>query len=263
LLLQNSCEQYRANFKTALIFALLLVFVPVFNLFQNIYSTSGTIFLDYGLLLAPPEILGMEVLLVALFLLFYSFFVSIIVFSVRKNLSKLKLQVYLHEMIQKFALRVFVFYVVYSLLLFLLVSGLLTLGFGIFPISLAIFVISFLLMFVPQAVVIDEEGLRHAVSSNFEFLFHFPKSFATILVVGAILVALLQIVEFGLSFFTVFSQYFSILISLVFIVPFLEIMKTYQYMMRFELIKHHEAARRKKPLSPRFEPDSLANAPKP
>lgn len=263
LLLQNSFEQYSANFKTALIFALLLVFVPVFALFQNIYASSGTIFLDYGLLLAPLEILVAETLLIAFFLLFYSFFVSIIIFSVRKNLSKLKLQVYLHEMIQKFTLRIFVFYVLYSLLLFLLVVGSLAFDLSIFATSLLLFAVSFLLLFVPQAVVIDEEGLRHAVSSNFEFLFHYPLAFVKVLVVGAVLVALLQILEFGLSFVTMFSHYISILLSLVFIVPFIEIMKTYLYMMRFELIKHHETATRKKPLTPREEPDSLANAPKP
>jgi len=263
LLLQNSFAQYAANFKTALVFVLLLVFVPVFTLFQNIYASSGTLFLDYGLFLVPWESLGLEALLIALFLLFYSFFVSITVFSVRKSLSKLKLQFYLHEMIQKFTLRIFAFYILYCLLLFALVVGMLALGFGIPAISAVVFLVSFLLLFVPQAVVVDEEGLKHALSSNFEFLAHYPKAFVTVLVVGGVLVALLQILEFELSFLTMFSPYISILISLVFVVPFLETMKTYQYMMRFDLIKHHEAARRKKPLGKRPEPDSLANAPKP
>ena len=261
--MQNSFEQYKANFRTALIFALLLVFVPVFGLFHNIYLSSGSMFIDYNVQLADYLTLLAEAGLIALFLLFYSFFVSIIVFSVRKNLSKLKLQFYLHEMIQKFALRIFVFYLLFSLLLFLLTVALLAVGVDVRLAGLLLFVVSFLLLFVPQAVVVDEEGLRHAVLANFEFLSKHPKSFAMVAIIGAVLLALLQLLEFGLSQLTLLAPYVSLLIALVFVLPFLEIMKTYLYMMRFELIKEHEAAKRKKPLVARVEPESLAAAPKP
>jgi len=263
LLLQNSFQQYRANFKTALIFALLLVFVPVFALFQNIYITSGTIFIDYNLFQANPFALAAETGLIALFLLFYSFFISIIVFSVKKNLSKVKLQFYLQEMIKKFALRIFAFYVAYCLLLFLLTTALVTAGIPFLAATLAVLIVSFLLMFVPQAIVVDEEGLRHALLSNFEFLFSSPRSFLIALVVGAVLLGLLQLLEFAVAQATLLAPYISIFLGLVFILPFLEIMKTYLYMMRFDLIKEHEAAQRKKPLTARPEPGSLAAAPKP
>jgi hypothetical protein len=263
MLLKNTWQQYRANFKTALVFALLLVFVPVFALFQNMFLSSGTIFVDYGLFLAPPLFLAAEAALIVLLLAFYSFFVSIIVFGVRKNLSKLKLQFYLAEMIQKLTVRIFVFYILYCLLLFLLTVGLLAAGFHVFYSAVAMLLVSFLLLFVPQAVVIDEEGLRHAVLSNFEFLGKHPKSFITVLVVGAVLLGLLLLLEFLVAQLTLLAPYLSLLLSLVFVLPFLETMKTYQYMMRFDLIKEHEAARQKKPLAPRPEPESLAAAPKP
>lgn len=263
MLLQNSFEQYKANFKTALVFALLLVFVPVFAIFHNIYLSSGSIFIDYSVQLADPALLAAEAGLIALFLLFYSFFVSIVIFSVRKSLSKLKLQFYLHEMIQKFTLRIFVFYLLFSLLLFLFTVAVVLAGLSILVAVLAALVVSLLLLFVPQAVVIEEEGLRHAVLANLEFLFGHPKSFAIVAVIGALLLALLQLLEFALSFFTVLAPYASLLLSLVFILPFVEVMKTYMYMMRFDLIKEHEAARRKKPLAARVEPESLAAAPKP
>ena len=260
MLFQNSVEQYKKNFKTALVFALLLVFVPAFAFFQNIYLSSGSIFIDYNLTLADPLILLAEAGLIALFLLFYSFFVSVIIFSVRKNLSPLKLQFYLHEMIRKFAFRLFAFFLIYCFFLFLLMSGLLAIGVPLLLANLILLVISLLLMFVPQAVVVEEEGLRHALSSNFEFLFKTPKSFATIAIVGAIFLSLLQLFEFVLAQFTMYAPYISLLITLVFIFPFLEIMKTYLYMMKFDLIKHHEAARRQKPKQARVEPDSIAAA---
>jgi len=258
LLFQNSWEQYRLNFKSALVFALLLVFVPAFSFFQNIYVSGGSIFIDYNLAQANPLDLLAEAGLTALFLLFYSFFVSVIIFSVRKNLSPLKLQFYLHEMIRKFALRLFAFFLLFCLLLFLLMSGLIALGAPLALAGIILLAASFLLMFVPQAVVIDEEGLRHALSSNFDFLFHSPRSFAIIAIVGVALLALLQLVEFALAQFTLLSPYISLLIALVFIFPFLEVMKTYMYLMRFDLIKHHEIAKRKKPLFFGPGPESIA-----
>ena len=263
MLLQNTWEQYKANFKTALVFALLLVFVPVFAAFENMYISSGSIFIEYSLGLANPLLLLAAAGLTALFLLFYSFFISIIVFSVRKNLSKLKLHFYLHEMIQKFTLRIFVFFLLYCLLLFLLTLALIAAGVHILVASLLLLIVSFLLLFVPQAVVIDEEGLRHALLTNFEFLLKHPRSFATVTVIGMVLLALLQLLEFGLAQLTLFAPYVSLFLGLVVILPFLEIMKTYLYMMRFDLIKEHEIARRKKPLVAKPEPESLAAAPKP
>jgi len=260
LLFRNAWEQYRLNFKSALVFALLLVFVPAFSFFQNIYVSSGSIFIDYNLAQANPLELLAEAGLIALFLLFYSFFVSVIIFSVRKNLSPLKLQFYLHEMIRKIALRLFAFFLLFCLLLFLLMSALIALGAPLALAGIVLLAASFLLMFVPQAVVVDEEGLRHALSSNFEFLSHGPKSFATVAIVGVALLAVLQLVEFALAQFTLLAPYISLLIALVFVFPFLEVMKTYMYMMRFDLIKHHEIARRKKPLSFRPGPLSLAEA---
>ncbi len=260
MLFQNSIEQYKANFKTALVFALLLVFVPVFAFFHNIYISSGSIFIDYNIALADPLILLAETGLIALFLLFYSFFVSVIIFSVRKNLSPLKLQFYLHEMIQKFALRLFSFFAIYCFFFFLLMSGLVAFGIPLLLANIILLVISLLLMFVPQAVVVEEEGLMHALSSNFEFLFKTPKSFATIAIIGAVFLSLLQLFEFVLAQFTMFAPYISLLLALVFIFPFLEIMKTYLYMMKFDLIKHHEIAKRQKPKQPRPEPESIADA---
>lgn len=260
LLLQGTWEQYRENFKTALVFSLLLIFVPLFALFPNIFLSSGTIFLDYNLLNADLLALAAEAVLIALFLLFYSFFLSIILFSVRKNLSKVKLQFYMHEMMQKFALRIFAFFVLYCLLLFLLASALISFGVPLLIVGLILFLVSFALLFVPQAVVVEEEGLKHAILTNFEFLFKKPRAFLTVAVVGAVFLALLQILEFAIAQFTLFAPYISLLISLVFILPFVEIMKTYLYMMRFDLIKHHEIARKSKPHVPVPEPGSLAAA---
>jgi len=263
LLLANSFAQYKANGKTVLVFALLLVFVLGFVSSQNVFISSGSIFLDYNIALDSPTGFLLTAGLVAVFLLFYSFFISIIIFSVRRNLSKLKLHFYLHEMMQRFTLKIFIFYLLYCFLLFFLAVGLLYLNISLILINFLLLLVSVALLFVPQSIVIDEEDLLHAVSNNLEFILKNKRPVLTVLVFATLLLAVLQVIEFAIDQIALIGSLVSLFLSLVFILPFVEIMKTYLYMMRFDLIKEHEIAQRKRPLQARPEPASIAAAPKP
>ena len=247
MLFVNVLEQYKANAKTLLVFALLLVFVLAFVAVQPVFFSSGSVFLDYNLATADLWQLLPAAAFIALFLAFYSFFISIILFSVRNSLSNLRQQYYLHEMIQRFALKIFIFYLLFCFLLFLLVTGLLFLGVQIELINVIVLLVSIALLFVPQAIVVDEEGLRYAIASNFAFIAKNKRVVLTVLIVGCVMLAALQLVEFAIDQIALIGSLVSLFIALVFILPFIEIMKTYFYMMRFELIKGHEVARRKKP----------------
>ncbi|MCX6799142.1 MAG: hypothetical protein NTW59_03540 [Candidatus Diapherotrites archaeon] len=245
MLLRNSAEQYLTNFKTILVFALLLAFAPAFAFFENIFLSSGSVLLDYNIGIINPAVLALEAGLVALYLLFYSFFVSILVFDVRRGLSKLKLHIYLTELIQKFTLRIFAFYAVYTLAIFAFTVCALALGAPLWAASAIVLLATLAFLFVPQAVVIEEEGLRHALLSNFEFLASHPRSFAIVTIVGCVLLAILQFVEFAVDQMALIGSFVSLLLLLVLVLPFVEVMKTYLYMMRFDLIKEHETTRSK------------------
>ena len=249
MLLRNCFEQYAANFKSVVVFAILLVFVIAFSSFENIFVNSGSMLLDYNVSYISPLILAAEAGLIALFLLLYSFFVSIIVFDVRRNLSQVKLHIYLVEMIRRFTLRIFIFYALFYLISFAVVIGISAwAGAAGFPASVAIagagllvLAASLCFLFVPQAVVIDEEGLRHALLSNFEFLASHPRSFVAAAAVGSILLALLQLLEFVIDQMALLGSFVSLFLALIFVLPFVEVLKTYLYMMRFDIIKEHEA----------------------
>ncbi|MBN2067874.1 MAG: hypothetical protein JW744_05385 [Candidatus Diapherotrites archaeon] len=256
----NSFAQYKANLKTTLVFALLLAFVIAFVSMPNVFVSSGSIFLDYNFSLENPVSFIAVLGLAALFLAFYSFFISIIILSVRKNLSKLKLHFYLHEMMRHFTLKIFIFYLVYCFALFALGTALIFLQVSLLLVNLLLLVISISLLFVPQSIVVDEEDIVHAISSNFEFIAGNKRATLTILFIGALLLALLQLVEFAIDQIALLGSLVSLFLTLVFILPFLEIMKTYMYMLKFDLIKSHEIAQKGKPLKARPEPDSLASA---
>lgn len=233
--MKNAFLHYTRNFKAAIAFALLLVFVPVFSIFESVFVTGGSMFLDYNLV----DLQQIAIFLIALilFLVFYSFFMSIIIFSVRKDLSKVKLQIYLHEMIQKFTLKLFVFFLAFSLLLYAAVLLLLVLGVDLFAASLLVLALSLFTMFVPQSIVVDEDDVLHAVMNNLEFIGKNPKDFVKLLVVGCVLLALSSLVGELIDIFYLVGAYVSLLLSLVFVLPFLECMKTRMYMMKFELIR--------------------------
>ena len=233
--MKNAFLHYKRNFKAAIAFALLLVFVPVFSIFESVFATAGSMFLDYNV--ADLQQVAIFIAALLLFLVFYSFFMSVMVFSVRKDLSKVKLQLYLHEMIQKFTLKLFVFFLAFSLLLYAGVLVLLVLGADILVASLFVLLISLFTMFVPQSIVVDEEDVLHAVMNNLEFIEKNPKDFVKLLIVGSVLLVFSSLVGEVVDAFYLVGAYVSLLLSLVFVLPFLECMKTRMYMMKFELIK--------------------------
>ncbi len=236
-------EKYVANIKVALLFALLLAFVPVFVLpFLNagIFVSSGTIFIELRIFKYLPVL----ILLAIIYLAIFSFFISLIVFSIRRDLSSVKVEFYLDEMISKFSSRLFAFYslmlvVFYLALLFATTLTPLT----ALLIYFLVFLISFLLMFVPQALVVDERNLRGAIVESIHFVKRYPKESLTALFVGSALLLLLALFEFLLDRLVLeflFAEFITLIFALVFVVPFMEVLKTYLYMLKYHLIKKSE-----------------------
>ncbi|MBN1941531.1 MAG: hypothetical protein JW772_05110 [Candidatus Diapherotrites archaeon] len=240
MLLANAFRQYKANFKTALVFGLLLVFAPIAFFLGNSFLSSGTVFFDYNLSLANPLQLLFSLAFLVFYLFFYSFFVSIIVFSVRKDLSTLRFNYYLSDMLHKFAFKTFLFLLGFVVILFLLATLLFFFAVPASITAFALFIVSAALLFVPQAIVIDEEGIRYSVYSNFDFIVKNFFSFAYVIVTAILLLAVIQLVELGLDYVLQVGAYVSLVISLVFVVPYLEILKTYVYMLKYDLVKTPE-----------------------
>lgn len=252
MILENAFREYLANIRAALAFGLLLLFVPVFLLgffqSQNLFFSSGSFFAEYNT--ASPEVLALEFVLVVFFLVFYSFFVSLVVFGVRKDLSKVRVEYYLAEMIKKFTVKVFLFFLLYSIVMFaagfILVLALEPLT-GVLLGSLLLLIVSLFFMFVPQAIVVDEVGVWDALRESVEFISKNVHSFFTVIAVGSALLAVIVLLEFALDFlFLAFlpGRFVSVFLLLVFLVPFIETLKTYLYMFKFDLVKKSEMAKK-------------------
>ncbi|HLD58848.1 MAG TPA: hypothetical protein VI977_04380 [archaeon] len=242
--LGNAFSEYAANFKTALVFVLLLVFAPVAFFLGNFFIGSGTILLDYNLSLANPMQLVLALAFSIVYVLVYSFFISIIIFSVRKDLSQLHFQYYLTDMIRKFTFKIFWFYFIFFLALFLIGSALFMLNAPVVLITLILLLFSVGVLFVPQAIVIDEDDILNSFYNNFEFIAKNFSSFVYVIITAIVLLAIVQLIEFLLDISLGIGSFVSIVIALVFIVPYLEILKTYLYMLKYNLIKQPDLLHR-------------------
>jgi len=237
--LKYSLKSYIENFSTALSFALLFVFVLPILWFSGSFMSSGTIFLDYGFIKLPffdaILLLGLSIA----FLFFYSILICLMVFAVRRDMNKVRLNYYLAEKIHKFGLKYFYFVAIFTIVSVIIVPFLISYGIPTFAINIFIGVFSLLFFFLPQTLVVDEESLRSSILSNWEFMLKNPKDVLTVFLFGFFAVLIIQLFEFAVDYFFLIGNYFSLFIALVFLVPFLEVMKTRIYMNRFAIVKNY------------------------
>lgn len=239
-LVQESFRQYLYNIKASLAFGLTLIFVLIFTMFNNMATSTGSIFLEYGISNIDLVSLAIEIIAILAFLLFYAMFLTVIVFSIRNSLSFLKVNYYLREMIQKFTLRLFLFYVFYFGAILAIAQIMMFFNISLLFTNAILLIISIAFLFVPQSVVIDEEGLRNAFLNNFEFIAKNPKHVLLVLVLGMFLLALVSVVEYLFDAIFLMGRFVSLFIVIVFIMPFLEALKSCMYMFKFEIIRKHQ-----------------------
>jgi hypothetical protein len=188
--------------------------------------------------------LALQLVLLLIFLAFYSLFVSAIIFAVRKDMSSLKFAHYLREMIQKFTVRIFIFYAVYALAAFAIISALFAFGAPVILTSLLLLVSSVLLMFVPQAIVLDEAGIANSVLNSLEFIRIRPRDTAYVLVVGSALLAISILIGFAIDSVALVGSYVVLALVLIVVMPLLEILKSSAYMFKHGLIRAHQLTAR-------------------
>ena len=237
---RQSFGAYASNITTALAFALLLVFVLPFFWLSNTIVASGTVILDYGFMKQHPVVALLVLCLVLAFLFFYSLLVSLMVFAVRNELSHVKVHLYLKEKLDKFGLKYFVFLAAFTVLTALVASVLVDFGVSTAWVNLVLLVLSASFLFLPQAIVVDEESLVSSVLTNWEYIGKHPLHFLFVMAFGLVSVFVLQLLEYALDYYFAWGGFISLLIALVLLVPFVEALKTYIYMNRFGILQSYD-----------------------
>jgi len=236
MFLQRALHTYITNFRAALAFLLLLVFIFPISEFFSSFVSSGTLFLDYNFLKSDIMILGSLLVVAVVFLFFYSLLQTLLIFAVRRDLSAVKVDYYLREQMQKFTGKIMVFNVLYAVIASW-IAGLLIL-FGVLPVLVAFLLLlaSLPFLFLPQAIVIDEHKLTASLRSSIGFMQENPKYVIAVIGIGFLLVFLVSLIEFAIDSVVLLGNYVTLILTLIFVIPFLEVLKTNLYMSKFGLI---------------------------
>jgi len=247
LILKRSIEEYRNNLKIILSFGMLLAFLFLFVFFEQFLVSSGTAFLsfDFSILSILGIVLGL------IFLYVFSFFITLTVYSVKRDVQRMDFDTYWGFLMKKAAGRIFVFYFILAIVLYIISS--IGLFFGAVLISTIIsFVLSMVLMYVPQSIVLDEAKLGSAIIKSIEFWLANPLTSILIILVGSLLIFIAIVIEFIFELFVLPGVFISFIILLMGVVPFLEQMKSYAFILKYNLIREtevmHSKVKIKKPV---------------
>ena len=237
-LLSNSFKLYQENFKVALLFSVLIIFASILSYFFNMTFTSAAVFWNYSLAYEPILLLG-EVIALLLFLFAYSFLLCLLVLLVQRELGYFDFEFTFYNLLDKFVKKVFWFFVIYTLLMALIGYLVISFSLNISIATLLKFLISLAFLFVPQSLIVDKRNYSQAIEDSIKFIAINPSLTLLVLIVGSFIVAVLLLIEFLIDLITpgIFAgRVISFLILSFFLVPFLEILKTYVYMLKFNLI---------------------------
>ncbi len=235
LIFNRALEEYKSNFKVMLSFGILFVFVILFLFFNQFFLSSGTVFLSFSesIITIVGLVLGL------IFLYVFSFFISLTVYSIKRDMQRVNFDVYWNTLLKKVAVKVFLFYFFISIIIYAIsVIGL----FFAFEAITAIIslVIVALLMYVPQSIILEEKNLKEA---SLESLVFWKNNFLlsiSIIILGAILLSVIFLIEFALELVAFPGIIFSFIFVLIFVVPFIEQVKSYSFILKFDLIKQPE-----------------------
>lgn len=236
--LVSALEEYASNIKLSIAFGILLIFIIFLMQFSNIYVSSGSVFIEYNLLAQNPFALIAEFIAIIVALAMFSVFLTLIIFAVKNDLSATKKTYYLMEKLQKFGVKIFTFYLVFIIALAVLGTLLISAGLPLSITTLVLLAISLPFVFVPQSIVVDESGIANSILYAAEFINAHFFAYLSVLVIGAALVAGMQLIEFAFDTLFLSGRFVSLLLMLIVIVPLLEVLKTGVYVTKkFELIK--------------------------
>ncbi len=237
MLLEKGFEHYRKNIKVALLFAipvaLIALLMPLAE--KEVIFGSGTAYISFW-----QKSSAIALAIGATFLLVQAFFVALITLAVVRELSKIDIERFFRERLVHAAFRIGIFYIGFAALAFLALlicqyNALLL----IFCIGM-LAIISLATMYVPQAIIVDELPVSYAIAESTSIVKRNFKESLSIAVLACCVIAAIALLE------TLLENALepSILIEVVFLlalnmfaIPFFEVLKTYNYMMKFDLIK--------------------------
>ncbi len=252
IVLKRAIEEYFSNARVMVSFGVLFIFLALFAFFSQFFFNAGTVFVSFDLSLLG--IIGL--LLVLVFLYVFSFFVSLTVYSVHRDVQNISFDTYWNNLFKVAALKIFVLYLILAIVFY--VIGVVGFTYGLAPVVLVIdALIALAVLFAPQSIVLDEATVGEAVGKSLEFWASSPLTAVAIVVISSIVLFAAVYLELVLELMNLPGAIVSFFIIMVFLVPFIEQAKSYAYLMKVDLLKSNEFVHAR---APRIERPKVKHA---
>ncbi|MEM3031150.1 MAG: hypothetical protein QXH27_05450 [Candidatus Micrarchaeia archaeon] len=236
--LGHSVTAYFRNIRWILLFSvsfLLALAIPFLSPVPSYIALGGT-FLRTG---SIPQLAPLDVVVIALSFLASLFLLSFATVSInlviksQRTLTNVRSEV--AHGIEKYAIGVFVLYLIAWPLLFLIGLASYEVRLERAATPLASFLLYTLLFYVPTAMVIDEVKPGRAFEVSLRMLFGKPVLFAAWLAIGFLLLSLVSLASLSL-FPHPLAQYIALVINSLVVLPFLTVMQTQMYLTKYTLL---------------------------
>jgi len=201
------------------------------------YVALGGVFLRTG---SIPELSLLDILITAVAYGLSVFVIADTIVNVnivvRSKRTLTDIQQDVTEGLGTYAMRIFYIYTLMLLLLFIAQLVLYEIPFQSILYPLFSFVLSFLLFFVPTAVVIDNSDTPTAIRRSVSMALRKPEM---ILIWAVLLLLITSIVTFfaQLVFSHPFSGYFVLLVNSLIVLPYMIVLQTQMYMEKYPLAR--------------------------
>jgi hypothetical protein len=239
-IITRTWNSYRSNLKLVIISAIALIIaslVPIFAALPT-YNDLGGVFLRTSSIYLNLNIFNSAVIIVAFLfsLIFISFAMVMIMVIVKHSRTRTKVKNAVMQSLERFTGIVFVTLLIYSIIVFAANILSYNTGYSAPITAIVALLLTPLVFYAPASIVIDEKGIFRAMKASVAFFFKKFDYFVIWLVVAVILFSVLDFV-FIHAFGTVASRYVMLVVSSIFVLPFLMLMQGEMYLNRFGLLK--------------------------
>jgi hypothetical protein len=238
--LSRTWSSYTSNLRLVLLSAIALVIaflvpafaaLPTFNDLGGVFLRSSSVYLNLNIFNSAVIIISFLFSLV-----FISFALVMINVIAKHSRTRTRVKTEVIRSLERFTGMVFVALLIYSILVFAANVLSYKTGYSAPITAIVALVLTPLIFYAPSSIVIDEKGLFRAMRASWAFFFKKFDYFVLWLVVAIILFTVLDFI-FVHALGTVASGYAVLVLSAVFVLPFLMLMQGEMYLNRFGLLK--------------------------
>lgn len=238
--LVRAWQSYKSNMGLVLISAVALIIASLVPLFAALptFNDLGGVFLRTSSVYLNLNIFNSAVIIISFLfsLIFISFALVMMNVIVKHSRTRTKVKTAVINSLERYTGIVFVTLLIYSIIVFAANILSYNTGYSAPITALVALVLTPLVFYAPASIVIDEKGLFRAMKASFAFFFKKFDYFLLWLVVAILLFSVLDFVSIH-ALGTVISRYVMLIVSAIFLLPYLMVMQGEMYLNRFGLLK--------------------------